>query len=200
MRDKPSGTESAEPINAVEGTNAAVREQRLSPQEKGSTPLKLVSADVLRDRMVEIHDTIARHAYHLFELRGCEHGHDLEDWFAAESEVLHLCRRDLRESADSIVCTFELGGGFTADQLNVSVEPHRVTISGERNVDGLLCDSSGTHQQRRPQHVFRILDLPAEVDPSSAAAILKGETIEILMPKVGSAKHGDSKAKAASSR
>jgi len=28
-------------------------------------------------------------AYELFEARGCEHGHDREDWFRAESD-LHL--------------------------------------------------------------------------------------------------------------
>jgi hypothetical protein len=27
-------------------------------------------------------------AYHLYENRGCEHGHDLEDWLQAESEIL----------------------------------------------------------------------------------------------------------------
>ncbi len=30
---------------------------------------------------------ITRHAYELFERRGCEHGHDWEDWFRAESEL-----------------------------------------------------------------------------------------------------------------
>jgi hypothetical protein len=27
-------------------------------------------------------------AYHLFEQRGYEHGHDLEDWLQAEAEVV----------------------------------------------------------------------------------------------------------------
>ncbi len=33
-------------------------------------------------------DTIRMRAYQLFEERGCEHGHDLEDWLAAESELM----------------------------------------------------------------------------------------------------------------
>jgi DUF2934 family protein len=32
------------------------------------------------------HD-IARRAYHLFLARGCEHGHDIEDWLQAEREL-----------------------------------------------------------------------------------------------------------------
>ena len=32
-------------------------------------------------------DEIARRAYDLFLSRGCEHGHDVEDWLQAESEL-----------------------------------------------------------------------------------------------------------------
>jgi len=38
---------------------------------------------------MEEHLAIAHRAYELFETRGCEHGHDWEDWFRAELE-LHL--------------------------------------------------------------------------------------------------------------
>jgi len=34
-----------------------------------------------------VHIAIERRAYELFETRGCEHGHDWEDWFRAESEL-----------------------------------------------------------------------------------------------------------------
>jgi Protein of unknown function (DUF2934) len=30
---------------------------------------------------------IAERAHELFLLRGCEHGHDLDDWLTAESEI-----------------------------------------------------------------------------------------------------------------
>jgi hypothetical protein len=33
-----------------------------------------------------IRDAIAAHAYERFLARGCEHGHDLDDWLAAERE------------------------------------------------------------------------------------------------------------------
>lgn len=33
-------------------------------------------------------EIIRRRAYHFFEERGCEHGHDLEDWLRAEAEVM----------------------------------------------------------------------------------------------------------------
>jgi hypothetical protein len=32
-------------------------------------------------------DDISRRAYSLFQARGSEHGHDVEDWFVAEAEL-----------------------------------------------------------------------------------------------------------------
>jgi len=38
---------------------------------------------------LELTDEIIRErAYQLYEERGCEHGHDLEDWYRAEAEIL----------------------------------------------------------------------------------------------------------------
>ena len=36
----------------------------------------------------ELHTRIALRAYQLFENRGRIHGHDLDDWFRAEQEIL----------------------------------------------------------------------------------------------------------------
>jgi hypothetical protein len=35
----------------------------------------------------ELYDEVARRAYARFAARGYEHGHDLEDWLAAEAEL-----------------------------------------------------------------------------------------------------------------
>jgi hypothetical protein len=32
---------------------------------------------------------VSRHAYGLFQARGSEHGHDVEDWLEAEAELLN---------------------------------------------------------------------------------------------------------------
>lgn len=38
---------------------------------------------------------IALRAYQLYEARGCQHGHDWDDWLEAENDVRHsLFRRD----------------------------------------------------------------------------------------------------------
>ena len=37
-------------------------------------------------------DEIARLAYHFFEMRGGQHGNDVDDWLAAEQQLAHHYR------------------------------------------------------------------------------------------------------------
>jgi hypothetical protein len=41
---------------------------------------------LLDDR--KLHELIARRAFELFESRGCENGHECEDWLEAEKQIL----------------------------------------------------------------------------------------------------------------
>jgi hypothetical protein len=65
----------------------------LRPQQSDAPaqPLSLRNIeDLIWDWEMQLeHLAIALRAYQLFEARGCEHGHDREDWFRAELE-LHL--------------------------------------------------------------------------------------------------------------
>jgi hypothetical protein len=46
------------------------------------------------DRSEQVTNQIRIRAYQLFEARGCEHGHDVEDWCEAEHEVLYALEKD----------------------------------------------------------------------------------------------------------
>jgi hypothetical protein len=39
------------------------------------------------EAVIRIEEVIRRRAYELYEARGREDGHDLEDWFRAETEI-----------------------------------------------------------------------------------------------------------------
>jgi HSP20 family molecular chaperone IbpA len=162
---------------------------QLSSRDPLSTPaaLKFTPAQILIDQGREIHNLIERRAYELFECRGRAHGFDVDDWLWAESEVVHSCRHDLKESPEAIVLQAELPGSFTADQIEISVEPRRLMVSGERKVDVLYGSSKGTHSRITPQRIFRVHDLPVEIDPSRTTASLRGEMLEVVMPKPAAA-------------
>lgn len=176
-----------------------MKEQSAPQRRKALTPVKFVAADVLLDRKNEIQNMIARRAYELFESHGCVHGHDIDDWIEAEVEVLRAYRHDLKELAEAIFFKAELPCSFAADQINVSVEPRRLMVSGETELDVICGGDEPAHTEKRTQRIFRMEELPVDVDPSRATARLKGETLEIIMPKVVAASKPSGKSKAASS-
>ena len=168
-------------------------------QDKVGTPVKFVSAKLLQQRTSEIHNMIARRAYELFERRGRSPSHDIDDWMQAESELIYPCCQGLKESAEALILHIDLPGSLTADQLAVSVEPRRLLVSGEKEISLLYGDESDAHWEVRSQQIFRVHDLPADVDPSKATATLGGHVVEIVLPKASAANERSERARSASS-
>ena len=156
-------------------------------QDKADTLVKFVSAQTLEQRKIEIHNMIARRAYKLFECRGRVPSHDIDDWVQAESELVYPCCHDLKESAEAFILHVDLPGSLTADQLIVSVEPRHLLVSSRKEISSLYGDASDAHWEVRWQQIFRVHDLPADVDPSKATATLEGHAVEIVLPKASAA-------------
>ncbi len=173
-------------LHLLEGAQrrSIMREQLVAQQHEAAIPVQLLTGDILHKRKTELDLMIARRAFELFEARGGSHGHDVDDWITAELELLRPYRHDLKESAEAVVFHAELPCSFTPDQLNVSVEPRRLTISGERELEVTCVGDVPTHVEKRTERIFQMEELPVDVDPSWATATLKGEVLEITMPKV----------------
>jgi HSP20 family protein len=176
-----------------------MREQLVAQHHEPAIPVQLLTPDILHNRKSELEGMIARRAFQLFEGRGGGYGHDVDDWITAEQELLRPYRHDLKESAEAVVFHAELPCTFTPDQLNVSVEPRRLTISGERELEVTCVGDVPTHVEKRTERIFQTEELPADVDPSRTTATLKGELLEIMMPKVTTVSTPHEKAQAASS-
>lgn len=162
--------------------------ERVAPNVSGRPEaVKLVPAQVLTERGKEIHDLIARRAYEIFERRGRVHGSAISDWLLAESEMLYPCRHDLKELPEGLVLEAEMPGSFTAAELELSVEPRRLMVSGEREVKAIYGAPEGSHTQTMPERIFRVHELPFEIDPSRTTASLRGDILEVVMPKAAAA-------------
>lgn len=158
--------------------------QPLKRSESGASQrLRFVPAQVLIERRKEIDDLIARRAYEIFERRGAAHGHDADDWLWAESEVLYPCRHDLKELPAALILRAEMPGNFTADELDLSIEPRRLMLSGKRIVDAIYGNQGGGRLLRMPELIFRVHELPVDIDPSRTTATLQAGTLEVVMPK-----------------
>lgn len=55
----------------------------------------------------------------------------MEDWFIAESELLHRVPLEMSETETELRITAALPG-FTGKDIEVTVEPHRLFIRSER--------------------------------------------------------------------
>ena len=175
-----------------------MKERSAARQRQADASVKFVPPDILLDRQNEIQAMIEHRAYELFELQGHRQGHGLDDWIEAEAEILRPYRHDLKESVEAVVYSAELPGAFTADQLNLSIEPRRLSVSGEREQDVTCGGSEPAHIEKRTERIFRVEELPVDIDPSRTKASLHDQTLEIVMPKVAAAGKSSKKTKAAS--
>jgi HSP20 family protein len=156
--------------------------------QPGAVPVKVNAGrtETLFDRAKEIYDEIARRAYELFESRGREDGSDVEDWLAAEQELLLPARLEAAEYDDHLEVRAEVPG-FNEREIHVSLEPRHLIIIGrvektdEQKKGETVCTS------RRSNEIFHALDLPAEVDPAKATATLKYGVLDLRLPKVAQA-------------
>ena len=158
-----------------------------SSHASSSTDLNLVSLHELFEHTQDVFHLIARRAFEIFEGRGCVHGNDREDWFLAESELLTPVKFHLSESGEQLTARAEVPG-FNSQEIKVSVEPHRLSISGKAKTREDHQSGKHTHSLKHEHLMFRVIDLPTEVDLSKSKATFHDGTLEVMMPKAAPAK------------
>ncbi|MGA2978979.1 MAG: DUF2934 domain-containing protein [Terriglobales bacterium] len=161
-------------------------------RQKQSEPLPTLlsrrNPEDLRWEMQQVELAIARRAYELFEARSCEHGHDLEDWFRAESELLRPVSVTMSESEDRISVRANVLG-FEANELKVSIEPRRITILGEKE-PGTAKTGGGKTQPvaSHPDQILHVIDLATDVTAETAVVEWQGGLLKFELPKAAEPK------------
>lgn len=145
--------------------------------------IKVVESNGLLDRMNEIYQSVAERAYALFEGRDHVTGHELEDWLQAESELLLPVPIEMAEYDDRFTVRVEVPG-FSEKEIEVSVEPNRLFISGKTEKTGEKKEGEITYTEQSSKEIFRVIDFPVEVDPAKAEAVLDSGVLNITLPKV----------------
>ena len=148
---------------------------------------KLSDGSTIVERMQTISSAIAQRAYELFESRQFEHGHDQEDWFRAESEVLTPVPVKVVETEGELRVRAELRG-FTDQHLQVGIAPWRLLICGQKRQTSQQANVIKMHRGKSAEGIFRVLDLPNEIDPDKVTAILENEILDITLPRRSPAK------------
>jgi HSP20 family molecular chaperone IbpA len=160
--------------------------QQLSPRAILITPR---SPDEINWEMQQVQLGIARRAYELFLARGCKHGHDWEDWFRAEAELLRPVSLAIAETENHISIRANVLG-FEDGELRVSIEPRCVTILGKKqtNVNDPEVGKVG-YVDLYPDQILQRIDLSTEVSAEDSVVELQAGLINFELPRVPE-KHG----------
>ena len=132
--------------------------------------------------MEDVFNTISRRAYEIFESNGRAFGREWEDWFQAERELLHPVHVRITESDGSLQLQAEVPG-FNEKELEISVEPRRLTISGKRESKKEEKKGKAIYAERCCDQIMRIVDLPVQVETENVSAILKNGMLELTLHK-----------------
>jgi HSP20 family protein len=154
---------------------------------KTTVPVKQTETENIFDRIQQTYDSIARRAFEIFDSNGRWFGHELEDWFSAESELLHPVHLEIAESDENLTVRAEVPG-FSTKELEINVELRKLTITGKHEAQEDSKKGKTIYSERCAKEILRVVDLPAEVDSSKVNATLKDGVLTIGLPKAAQAK------------
>ncbi|HTW24019.1 MAG TPA: DUF2934 domain-containing protein [Candidatus Baltobacteraceae bacterium] len=144
-----------------------------STTEKHRGPLReYVALHDLTACLLEAYDCVSRRAYEKYVERGGEPGKEMEDWLAAQRELLPSLPTNVKESGDFVYALASVPG-TGAGEIAVGVESQWLVIL----VGWSPLGDSTTHS-------FCVLELPAKVDPTRSIAILSDGMLAIRMKKL----------------
>ena len=173
-------------------TTAVVRREEEKP-----AAIHPVKFENLAERVNKMFETVAQRAYQIFEGNGRTLGHEIDDWFKAEMELFHPVHVEISDSGENLEVKAEVPG-FSEKEIEVSVEPERLTITGKRETSKEEKKGKMVYQESCSNQILRIVDLPVTVDADKVTATLKNGVLQLAMPKTAKGKTIEIKPKAAS--
>lgn len=111
---------------------------------------------------------IRERAFELFERRGCEPGHEVEDWLSAERELFEVPMTIVTETPDEIEIRMAVSG-FSAEDLQVTALPETVTVEGNPKLE--LNDRRADAMASRT--LFRHVVLPRPIQPNAVTSTIE---------------------------
>lgn len=164
--------------------------------EEKTTAIHPVKFENMAERVNKMFENVAKRAYEIFEGNGRNWGREIDDWFKAEMELLHPVHVNITESGDVLEVKAEVPG-FNEKEIEVSVEPRRLTITGKRESSKEEKKGKTVYEESCSNQILRVVDLPMAVDADKVTATLKNGILQLTMPKAAKGKTIEIKTKAA---
>ncbi len=152
-----------------------VKVQRV--QDKSAKPLPLFQ------EIEKQFDDIRHRAFELFESRGRQFGHALEDWLKAEHEVAGWPAAELKEIDSKFNLSVTLPG-YEAKDVQVTATPTEIIVHAnvEPPKEGPAVKRVWTEFQ--PNEVCRRFELPEDIDVNQTSASLDKGMLHVTAAKL----------------
>lgn len=128
----------------------------------------------------QIHDELAKRAYELFCASGGTHGHDLEDWCQAESQLLKLIRAELEQNPTEFTVRTQLPG-FAAEEIGLWADSRHLLITAKHAAAPSMIEPNAAPTENQ---VFRTVEFPSEIDAKAVTAFLTHGEVEVILPRI----------------
>jgi|SRR5579864_926420 len=151
---------------------------------RGNIDIQEINPDLLLKEMAEWSNRVAQRAYKYFVASGFTNGHDLDDWFKAERDLMKPVALDVADAGDEFVVTAEVPG-FDIEDLDICVNGSHLSIEGNHETveDKKAKDENIVCHERGARHIYRVVELPAGVLADRAHGKLKNGVLELTLPK-----------------
>jgi HSP20 family protein len=73
--------------------------------------------------------------------------------------------------------------GFSAKELEINVEPRRLTVSGKHETKEETKRGKTIYSELCAGEILRVVDLPTDIDTSNVSATLKDGVLNVKMAK-----------------
>lgn len=129
---------------------------------------------------------VEKRARELFDARGHDGGHELDDWLQAEHEICWAAARLVERDKD-LVLSVALPG-YEPSDVEVTVTPREIIVHADQASERAGQGKENTAEVRwsdfRSNDVCRRIELPRAVDVAHVRATLRLGLLKVTAPKI----------------
>lgn len=152
------------------------------PPASETADIKFIAVEGFREQINEYAQVIAARAYEIYERRGREEGHALEDWCRAESELRSMVPFGILESPEQLEINIRLLGCL-CHEIEACLEPSRLFIHVQKEEEKSQKPGEESGTEQRLNSIFIALHLPDQIDPTKATTVFKDGNLCLTLPR-----------------
>jgi HSP20 family protein len=133
------------------------------------------------DELQKMEDRIMKRAYDIFCGKGSIFGGDLDDWLAAERELIWKPAIELTEKENQLEIRVAVTGIDPKD-LNVEVTSDDLLVKGETKTEKKEDKGEVHTSEFQSGSLFRSIHFPKKVDPNKVKAEIKNGLLTVVAP------------------